>query len=150
MGDKTDKWQRKKKPVILWWNISDGHGLSQDDSAPTRRQWEFTELFDEDGNDVNLILWPTQSPDLSPTVHRWEILEWRIKHQLREYLLEEWCTVRFQIHVESMPWSLLQWHWWPNRHVLICHHSVFQKWSMVMCVNLAGGLVIAPTMDDSM
>ncbi len=52
-------------------------------------------------NDVIHILWPSQSLDLNSAEHLWEILEQRvgaalfttiIKHQMKEYLLEEWCS----------------------------------------------------------
>ncbi len=64
--------------------------------------------FDEYENDVNHKLWPSQSPDLNPIQHVWEILDRRVrqhspppssKHQIGEYLLEEWL----QRLVESMP-----------------------------------------------
>ena len=43
-----------------------------------------------------------QSPDLNPTEHLWEILELRLrqcfpplstKHQITEWLMEEWCHI---------------------------------------------------------
>ena len=79
----------------------DGSGLFQDDNAPIHRARGVTEWFDEYENDVNHMLWPSQSPDLNPIEHLWEILDRRVrqrspppssKHQMREYLLEEWCS----------------------------------------------------------
>ena len=37
----------------------------------------------------------SQSPDLNPVEHLWEILErWpSTKHQMMEYLMEKWCHI---------------------------------------------------------
>ena len=79
----------------------DGSGLFQDANDPIHRERGVTEWFDEYENDVNHMLWPSQSPDLNPIEHLWEILDRRVrqrspppssKHQMREYLLEEWCS----------------------------------------------------------
>lgn len=92
----------------------DGSGLFQDDNAPLHRSQEVTQWFNENENDVNHMLWPSQSPDLNPIEHLWEILEQRVrqrsppplsKEQMREYLSEEWCSIpplEFQKLVESM------------------------------------------------
>ncbi len=75
----------------------------------------FEVRFGEYENDVAHMLWPSQSPDLNPLEHLWRILGQRVrqrspppssKHQMREYLLEEWCPippVGIQRLVESMP-----------------------------------------------
>ena len=63
------------------------------------------EWFDEHENDVSHMPWPSQSPDLNPIEHLWEILERRLR-QIMEFLIEEWCRippVEFQTLVESMP-----------------------------------------------
>jgi transposase len=59
--------------------------------------------------------WPSQSPDLNPLEHLWEILERRLrqrfpppstKQQMMDALVEERCRtspVEFQTLLESMP-----------------------------------------------
>ena len=59
--------------------------------------------------------WPSQSPDINPIEHLWDILERRLRQhfpspsnrcELTEFLVEEWCNippVEFQMLVESMP-----------------------------------------------
>ena len=85
------------------------------DNAPIHRAQVVTEWFDEHENDVKHMPWLSQSPDLNPFEHLWEILERRLrqrfpppstKHQIMEFLMEEWChipPIEFQTLVESMP-----------------------------------------------
>ncbi len=72
-------------------------------------------IIQEYENDVNHMLWPSQPPDLNPIEHLSGILDRHVrkrspprlsKHQIREYLLEEWYSfppVEFQRLIELMP-----------------------------------------------
>ena len=69
-----------------------------------------TEWFDEHENDVNQMQRPSQSSDLHPIEHTWDILEWSPRQGFpppsTKLLMEEWCRIppiEFQILVESMP-----------------------------------------------
>ena len=93
----------------------DGSGLFQDDNAAIHQARVVTEWFDEHANDLNPMPWPSQSPDLNPIEHLWEILEWHLrqrfpppstKYQKITFLMEEWCCIspiEFQTIVEYIP-----------------------------------------------
>ena len=73
----------------------------QDDNAPIHRARVVTERFDEHENYVNHMPWPSQSIELKPIEHLWEIMEWRLRQhflpsstklQIMDFLVEEWVA----------------------------------------------------------
>lgn len=95
-----------------------GSGLIQHDTAPVHRDEEsFNGLMSDEyeNNDNYHMLWHSLSPDLNSDEQVWNFLEQHVSqqstppsiHQLRDYLLEEWCLIhliQFQRLVQSMPW----------------------------------------------
>ena len=52
-----------------------------------------TEWFDEHEHDVNHMPWLSQSPDLNPIEHLWDIPPQSTKQQMIEFIVEEWCRI---------------------------------------------------------
>ena len=74
------------------------HCLFQQDNAPIHRAWMTTQMLED--LEVQLLPWPSRSPDLNPIEHVWDILGRRMQHrspgnlnQLFEALQEEWDAI---------------------------------------------------------
>jgi transposase len=74
------------------------HCIFQQDNAPIHRAWMTTQMLED--LEVQLLPWPSRSPDLNPIEHVWDILGRRMQHrspgnlnQLFEALQEEWDAI---------------------------------------------------------
>jgi len=87
--------------------------IFQDDNAPVHRARVVKEWMEE--NEITNILWPTQSPDLNPIEHLWDVLKRKVRkhkphsknlNELMVVLEEKWYEIEPEILenlVESMP-----------------------------------------------
>lgn len=97
--------------VLKLFNGDDPQYYFQQDNAPCHKAREVTRWFAE--NNVRVLDWPAQSPDLSPIEHLWKILKQRVcrykcasKEMLKAKVLEEWEKLPPQLCynlVSSMP-----------------------------------------------
>lgn len=74
------------------------HCVFQQDNAPAHRSWETMQML-EDLN-VHVLPWPSNSPDLNPIEHVWDVLGRRMLHhtpgnlnELFDALREEWNSI---------------------------------------------------------
>ena len=76
--------------------------------ATINRARVVTECLDEHEKYINHMSWLSQSPDLTPIEHLWEIVERHLgqscpppstKHQMMEFIVEEWCCTRIYAKV---------------------------------------------------
>ena len=97
----------------LWQQFGVGPFLYQHDNAPVHTARTIVHWFVE--NQVEVLQWPAQSPDLNPIEHLWDELERRLrsrplrpknKGELFVALHEEWKRIQppvYQKLVESLP-----------------------------------------------
>ncbi len=86
----------------------------QQDNAPCHKAQIISDWFLEQDNELTLLKWPPQSPDLNPIEHIWDVDEREIRimdvqptnlQQLRDAIMSIWTKISeecFQNLVESM------------------------------------------------
>ncbi|KAK0143182.1 Transposable element Tcb2 transposase [Merluccius polli] len=90
-------------------------GYFQQDNAPCHKARIISDWFLEHDNEFTVLKWPSQSPDLNPIEHLWDVVEREIRimdvqptnlQQLRDAIMSIWTKLSeecFQYLVESVP-----------------------------------------------
>ena len=90
--------------------MEEGEWYFQQDNDP--KSWKATEWFED--NNIQVLSWPAQSPDLNPIEHLWEHLKWQLHkysdpprgaHELWDRLVDEWNKIAPEVCqnlIESM------------------------------------------------
>uniref|UniRef100_A0A3Q1K3H4 Uncharacterized protein n=1 Tax=Anabas testudineus TaxID=64144 RepID=A0A3Q1K3H4_ANATE len=93
----------------------DGSGFLQQDNAPCNSTTIGQEWFEEHDKELQMLPWPSNSPDLNLIDHLWDMLETQVQsveappcslQDLKDMLLTFWCQIpedTFRGLVESMP-----------------------------------------------
>jgi len=88
-----------------------GQMIFQQENAPCHKSRVALGFFDE--NNVNLLEWPANSPDLNPIENLWSIIKRRVakrsaknRDELQNFIIEEWRGIDAEILknlIDSMP-----------------------------------------------
>jgi len=93
--------EEKSHPIELMNKFSDKTGIFQHDSAPCHKSRVVTKYLEE--NNVKVLDWPGNSPDLNPIENLWAILKKRLAKQdcsSKTRLIEK--TIQIWYHDEEI------------------------------------------------
>lgn len=97
---------------ILWWNMPVLTGMVS--SRMNQQVTRSTDWFAKEENDVNLVLYPSQSLDRTPGRHL-QILAWCVtqqsKHRMRKFSLWDQCKCLQVCRTYSNEWILTFFTW---------------------------------------
>jgi hypothetical protein len=93
--------------------MEEGEQYFQQDNDPKHTSGRANQWFED--NNINVLSWPAQSPDINPIEHLWEHLKRQLQqydtppkgvHELWDWVVKEWNAIPPEVCqnlIESMP-----------------------------------------------
>src|SRR5277367_832952 len=92
-------------PFLEEYEEDNGECFFQQDNAPIHTSYQTRSFLEE--NEITLLPWPGQSPDLNPIEHLWDELERNIRsrsekpknlNELESFLQESWLQISSEVY----------------------------------------------------